>query len=204
MPVTPKKKVLFHGAPLSECRAFWITECGWVRRVGSAPDGVDEGWSTSWALGGMVNVSRRSAVGITGFVRLDFDKRLYYIGPAARYRYWLWPVDAPREWISLEVSAGPLYTLGHERYLSSSEFPSGAYVDSPGFLIDAMLNLADVVSFTVRRESIPLRLDEPGGPVPTDGAWYLGVRFDSYPGAIIGAVMALVAPFAGLSFNFGS
>jgi hypothetical protein len=83
----------FHGRPLPQCRAFWLTE------FGISPF---EPWFV-WELGGMRNIGPRSAVGGTLYLRID-GGTAYGLMP--RFRRWLSPV------VALDVSPGIIILAG--------------------------------------------------------------------------------------------
>ncbi len=175
------KRVCFRGRPAQYCRAFWLTEAGYYRRL-SGSDFV-EAYPTqsfdrehlsshwSWEIGAMVNRQSMSALGAT--VLLGMDGIGNRVGLKGRYRRWL-----DRQGGTLDLSAGVL------KAQAAGSFPDWAS-DAGGLTADVSLGWGDLIATTARVDLLRRR----------DGtmvnAVYAGARLGSYP-AVIGTTAAAI------------
>lgn len=189
--------ICFRGRPLPRCRAFFLTEASYLRRlVGtqrtyqqSRFDGASYPISVrdldqqhlSWEVGYMVNRGSQRAVGATLMMGTgDAGAR---VAAKGRYRYWIDGGDA-----SVDLSLG--VTRASVR---SADFPGVSR--GTGLTADVALGVGDFAAFTARAELLRARSR-------TAGALHGGVRLGSYPaiGASILGGLFLAALVGGLGY----
>ncbi len=161
----------FRGRPQSECDSFFLTEWSWVFRtagVGSISPNVQAGNSYwTWQVGWMKNVSRHSAFGATFFLGAEQDRTGGSETIGVKARFRRWV--GPKA--AVEIGAGPT--------LEGSA------------IVHAALVYGDWVALEAQAE--------PGQKIFGERhlATYVGVRFGSVPGSVLGiaAPLTLLAVF---------
>ena len=145
----PGHALCWRGKP--ECGSFIITEMGVLYRLDDYPfPGDPSRINLSFDAGWMKNLSKRDAVGLTGYALTDGDMTRLGIRP--RYRRWL------SHGSSIDISPGVLL---------SGEDPAIDY-DPPGFVLAASLNEGDLVALTLETEYARYRdYADTGGPGST-------------------------------------
>ncbi len=183
--------LLFRGQPRSACTCFLIMETGFSMTSLGGPAGTSQELLTG-ETGLMVNVSPRTAVGVTFLYELGDDKNRH--GITARYRRWLTEGSA-RNW-SIDVSGG-LLLGGESEYGFICTPPSGDRLTCreetaiyPSPVAGLGLNYGDLFSFTTQVEY--MRFD--GGE--SDWGVYTGIRLGSYLSLIAGLGLAIGAGIA--------
>ena len=193
--------------PADRCRSYPITEFKAMFRV--APE---RHFAIESDLGWMLNVGRRSAVGVVGYVALDvsalsLDEGGVRLGGMARYRRWLGAAS------NVEIGLGGVLT-GQE---SGSDLKP-----APSVTLD--LNPSPYVGLFGRMDGARRprtscyggvswdNSDIWGGfcnqsTIRTDFLWYLGAKLGARPGAVASALAAAVIVaygivLAGAGFSF--
>lgn len=176
----------WRGRPAPECRSFLITETGVLMRIDEYP--YQQGTSracVAFDLGWMKNVSRTSAIGLTGYALSGGPSTRY--GARARYRHW------QSRSTSVDLTAGILLQ-GEDNLID---------YDPPGFVAGAALNSGDLISLTVEAEYAKYQdFGSGGGPVQalgrSDMTWRAGAKLGSGLGlvgglALVGLTILIVA-----------
>jgi len=132
-PTKPSHALCWRGKPLPECRSFLITEMGVLARLDHASSEPDSRIVVMFDLGWMKNVSRREAIGFSGYALSGDTSRL---GLRGRYRRWL------SRHTAIDISPG---------ILLSGENSAIDY-DPPGFVVGASANLGDLIALTLEAE----------------------------------------------------
>src|SRR5690242_6625913 len=162
MTETPRG-MCFRARPLTDCRAFWLTEFGLAARLGSAssPDAL-----LTMELGAMRNVGAQSALGGSLYLSLnDGAGDVGGVGVKPRIRRWLGPG------IALDVSPGILLAGG----------------GSPGFTGHVGLTVRDWLALTMQAQTV-----QPTNSGGRALAWFGGARLGALPGAIGAGAMLLL------------
>ncbi len=182
--VVPKKKFSFNPKPLSECKSFLITECGFSYGLDKRSGQTNLGLFT-WELGYMVNRDEHSAIGGTVFISSETDRIRIRLGLKGRYRYWLSKDQ------SLDIAPGILITGSKDKF----KFPS--------FTCQTGLNLSSWFAITGQVDIMRSKkfdyestLFAPQEKTVTKPEWYLGLKLGTPAGAGIGTVAVLVAALA--------
>jgi len=129
----PGHGLCWRGKP--ECGSFVITEMGALYRLDDYPfQGDPSRIYLTFDAGFMKNLSKRHAVGLTGYALAGGD--ISRLGIRPRYRRWLSHNS------SVDISPG---------ILVSGEDPAFDY-DAPGFVFGASLNEGDLVALTLETE----------------------------------------------------
>jgi hypothetical protein len=140
--------------PWPQCRSHWITEAGLTVRLDPHPG--TESAAATLELGHMVNLSSRSALGASVFLR--GGEPVGGIGFRPRYRRWL------SNSVSLDVAPGIVFkTL-------SSQFT----LQAPTLSGQIGLNLGSGLALTGQVDVIRYDLTAFTSQKPTDVAWYAG------------------------------
>jgi hypothetical protein len=158
--------VIPHPAPL--CRRLWITESG-ARWPLSHPTGAADRQEFYWSFGMARNLGRASAVGLVLTLGTDYvESGTFRLALLPRYRRWLSP-------LVVDVGAGPI--------LAGS---GGGSFGVQGISTHASLGYRGLLAFDAgydaHRRNITGRT--------TDA--YLGVRFGSLPGIVVGFVTPIL------------
>jgi hypothetical protein len=140
--------------PFPQCRKHWLTEAGLSVRLDPHPG--TESVAATLELGHMVNLSPRSALGASVFLR--GGEPVGGIGFRPRYRRWL------TSSLSLDVAPGIVFqTL-------SSQFT----LQSPTLSGQVGLNLGSGLALTGQVDVVRNRLGTFANGKSTDVAWYAG------------------------------
>lgn len=188
--------ICFRGRALPRCRAFFLTEASYLRRLVGTRRSYEESrfggerypitirdlddQHLSWEVGYMVNRGSRRAVGATLMMGTgDAGGRVAVKG---RYRYWIDEGDA-----SLDLSLGVARAGVRNRdFFGVSR--------GTGLTADVALGVGDFAAFTARAELLRAR-------GRTAGAVHGGVRLGSYPAVGVSAIgAALITAFI-VGFN---
>jgi hypothetical protein len=161
----------FESQPLPRCRGFWVTEFGGGVRVSPTVPGSWRGL-ISWELGGMRNLSRKVAVGGTGFWTLTDQASSLGLRPRMRY----WVGDA----FSVDIAPGVILV---ERGRSGL-----------GFSGQVSANVTPTLSLVTTVQSIRAVTYSYDTPRPGRIDLFVGARLSGRAGAIAGVVAPLV-PF---------
>ncbi|PWB71886.1 hypothetical protein C3F09_07295 [candidate division GN15 bacterium] len=176
------KSIVWRAAPLP-AKHFVISEFGYSFRLSqsSAPRyGGNRQFHLQWEYGLMKNIKPGWAVGVTGYYSADDDGSR--LAAKLRGRVWL------NRHTSVDLGAGPIIQT------------FSSLIDSaPGLVAGISLNRSDLISVGVTLEMIPW--EEPlftggytGPPTyrkGTETTMYIGAKFGSYPGAILGVAVPL-------------
>jgi len=182
-----KKKFSYTPKPLSECKSFLITECGFSYGLDKRSNQTNP-WLYTWELGYMVNRDEHSAIGGTVFISSEADRIQIRLGLKGRYRYWLSKNQ------SVDIAPGILITGSKDKF----EFPS--------FTCQTGLNLSSWFAITgqvdiVRRKTFTYGPTwfAPQEKTVTKPEWYLGLKLGTPAGAGIGTLAVIVAALAMVS-----
>ena len=163
----------FHPRPAPACGSFWILEASTERRDGRLAGQALRSWEilASGALGGMVNVSPRWAVGgalvmvTRGQEEPGAAAAMSRVGAVVRGRRWLGSAA------SVEVSAGLWQLQGTKP------------------MVEVAVEVGGLVGITLGARG--------DGPWPGRGEGYLGLRYSSYA-AVVAAYVALMKAMSSL------
>lgn len=169
--------ICFRGRPLPRCRAFWLTEMSFQRRIAGSGEGAtrDLHGHLGWELGGMVNVDSTKAFG--GTVMVGTGESGARVAVKGRARRWIDPSGG-----TLDLSAGAV------RVVVS---PDARRAAAPGYGLtaDAALGWGDFGAVTLGADVVRARGE-------LAGAAYAGVRLGSYPALAASAVTAALVVLA--------
>jgi hypothetical protein len=147
----------FAAHQLPRCRSYWLTEAGVSARLDSHPQ--TESGSATLELGYMVNLSSRSALGATVFLR--GGEPVGGIGFRPRYRRWF------NSQVSLDVAPGLVF-----KAMSGGQF----LLKAPTFSGQVGLNLGSGLALTGQVDVARNALGSFANGRATDVAWYAGGR----------------------------
>ena len=169
--------ICFRGRPLPRCRAFWLTEMSFQRRIAGSGEGStrDLHGHLGWELGGMVNLDSTRAVG--GTVMVGTGESGARVAVKGRARRWFDPSGG-----TLDISAGAVRVV-----VSPGERRSAA----PGYGLtgDVALGWGDLGAVTLGADLVRSRGE-------LAGAAYAGVRLGSWPALAASAATVVIVGLA--------
>ncbi len=166
------RTVCFRPAPLSHCRSFLLTQARFQYRL--SPESANPTrWYLTGDVGWMMNVSERSALGMSVFGGPEFGFEEIQYGVKARYRRWL------GERTGIDVSLGTV--LGTE-----------SNIGRPGFTGAVEFNMLDLVSFSV---GLDYTSQSTCALAASATAWSCGSAYGTrtYVGATLGSQLGIAA-----------
>lgn len=169
----------FRGGPLQRCKGFTLSE--FAAYIGPTTSYRRPPTNFIWELGYMQNLEVHDlAVGGTLFMVSDDESRRM-LGVKPRLRRWLKP------WLSLDVAPGVLLVGLRHR--------TGFIPTYPAFSGHVALNFGDFAAVSAQLEVLPLRERSPVNPEGLEVNGFIGLRFGSYPGMVVGSTAAVLTWF---------